>query len=91
MDQNPYESPKVADTAQKPGKLSGGRFALAIVLGLLTVPAVGLAFFGTCLATFGITGFDTAPNVPWIGGLIGGTAAAVGMIWLTMRVARPSK
>jgi len=86
MEPNPYESPKNPDPT-KPKKVPAGRIGLAIVLGLLAIPAAVIACFTTCVAGYAITiGPNTA--APLIAGVIAGIAAAVGMIYLAFRTAR---
>ena len=81
MDKSPYESPK------HPGPPASGprRIGLAIVLGLLTIPAMAIAFFTTCLAGLAVTQDDTALFIGGIGALLAGA----GMIYFIVRAARP--
>ena len=88
MDSNPYESPQVAETGKKAHQLSTGRIMLAILLGLMTLPAAAIAFFATCAVTMESTGFNS--TAPWIVGTIGGLTAAAVMIFFTVRTARRS-
>ena len=90
MDQNPYESPKHPGTpGKKPGSPASPprRIGLAIALGILTIPAMGIAFFSTCLATLAVTQSEAAL---WGGG-VGALAAGAGMIYLTVRAAQTPK
>lgn len=90
MDENPYESPQVP-SEKSPRHLPARRMALAIVLGILTLPAAGIAFFSTCLVT--VMSLDgTAPNGVFeagvgVGALAGLCVAGV-MIFFTFRAAR---
>ena len=60
--QNPYESPNMPSS---PGKPSVGRTIFAVALGLLSIPAAGIAFFATCAGTYDLNG--RGPQVmPWI-------------------------
>jgi hypothetical protein len=81
MDKNPYESPKHPGSPASPPR----RIGLAIALGILTIPAMGIAFFSTCLATLVVTQSEAAL---WGGG-VGAIAAGAGMIYLIVRAARP--
>lgn len=80
MDENPYESPK------QPGSPTSGsrKLVLAIVLGILTVPAMGIAFFTTCLASFAVTQSDGSLIVGGIGALLAGIV----MICFIVRAAK---
>jgi hypothetical protein len=65
------------------------QLALVVTLSLLTIPAVAISFFVTCLATFGITGLDsTFPDAPLIVGSIFALIAGASMVYLMWRVAR---
>jgi hypothetical protein len=80
MDENPYESPK-----HQGSPASGSRkMVLAIVLGILTIPAMGIAFFTTCLASFAVTQSDGS----LIAGAIGAIAAGAAMVYFVVRAAR---
>jgi hypothetical protein len=83
MDKNPYESPQHPGSPASPPR----RIGLAIVLGILTIPAMGIAFFSTCLATLAVTQSEAAL---WVGG-VSALAAGAGMIYLTVRAARSPK
>jgi hypothetical protein len=65
----------------KPGK--GRKIAVAIVLGILTIPAAAIAFFASCLASLQLG--DNAAMV------IGGVCAVltiVGMVVLILKINR---
>lgn len=81
MDENPYESPQHAGSPASGPR----RVVLAIVLGLLTIPAMAIAFVATCTATF----YRTASDAALYAGGIGALVAGAGMIYLTVRAARP--
>lgn len=80
MDKNPYESPKHAGSPASGPR----RIALAVVLGLLTIPAMGIAFFTTCLASFAVTESDLSFFV----GAIGALLAGAGMVYCIVRAAQ---
>lgn len=91
MDENPYESPTVP-SGDVPSSLPARRLALAIVLGILTLPAAGIAFFMTC---FGMvvslertdSSFDEAFSIGLGAGSLVGLIVAAVMIYFTVRAA----
>lgn len=80
--QNPYESP---NSPNAPRKYSAGRTALALILGILALPAAGIAFFATCASTYN---FNKPEFTPWILGLLAGAAVGAPMIFLMIRLLR---
>lgn len=77
MNENPYESPKQPNSPARGPRT----MLLSIVLGLLTIPAMGIAFFTTCLASFAVTESDASLFL----GAIGALAAGAAMIYFTVR------
>ena len=82
--QNPYESPRNPNASGKP---SVGRTVLAVALGILSIPAAGIAFFATCASTYDLNG--RGPQImPWILGIAAGLAVGVPMIYFVIRLTR---
>ena len=82
--ENPYSSPR-GEGPSIPYRRR--RNLVAIVLGLLTVPAAGLAFFVTCYAS-GFVLIDLIYSEPafiWIALLIG-VAAAISTVWMMVKL-----
>lgn len=90
MHENPYESPKVT-SGDVPSHMPVRRLALAIVLGILTLPAAGIAFFMTCFGMVvsleGPHGLDKAFSVGLGAGSLVGLIVAAVMIYFTVRAA----
>ena len=86
MDPNPYESPQKVEHQKPAGKAPVRRVGLAILLGLLAVPASIIACFTTCLATYEATQSDNALIV----GAVSGIAVAATMIFFAVRATRAS-
>jgi hypothetical protein len=92
MDENPYESPKVV-SEKAPAHMPARRMTLAIVLGILTLPAAGIAFFTTCLvAVVATDGPGASPDDLFTAGLstgsVFGLIVVAVMSYFTIRAAR---
>lgn len=82
--QNPYESPNIPSQSGKP---SVGRTIFAIALGMLSIPATGIAFFATCAGTYNLNSRE--PQIlPWILGALAGLAVGVPMLYFIIRLMR---
>jgi hypothetical protein len=85
MDPNPYETPKHVEPGKSPGKAPVRRAGLAMVLGLLAIPAAGIAFFATCTVSSAVSGQNY--EVPLVVGAGCGIAVAVAMFYYSARAA----
>lgn len=87
---NPYESPAIKTDHM--ATMSVGKILALVSLGLLTIPAAGIAFVATCLGTAVV--FENGPNmdviiVAALGlGLIAGTVTFGGGLYLVFRLGR---
>jgi hypothetical protein len=70
MDPNPYETPKHVESEKSVAKPSKPRPGMALLMGLLAIPAAIVAFCTTCTATASVVG-DLDPLSLFVGGFFG--------------------
>lgn len=73
-----------------PKSSPGGRMALAIILGLLALPAAAIACFATCLMTAETAGWGANQGPVWVGGIFAVLTLAA-MFYLAIRIGRGSR